>query len=78
MMTNGGRHPVLAKYKVRVNKEGYFKAYHLDYVANGGFSLDLSACVLDRFQNHVDNVYNFQSIKVTGRIAKTNIASNTA
>jgi xanthine dehydrogenase/oxidase len=78
MMTSGGRHPVLANYKVRIDKQGFFKAYHLDFVANGGFSLDLSSCVLDRFQNHVDNVYNFENIKVTGRIAKTNIASNTA
>ena len=46
--------------------------------ANGGFSLDLSRPVLDRAMFHVDNAYFIPNLKVTGRVCRTNLPSNTA
>ena len=78
MLITGTRHPFLGKYKVRITKDGYFKALYLEIYNNAGYSLDLSCSVCDRALTHCDNVYNFPKIYVKGRLAKTNIASNTA
>lgn len=45
---------------------------------DGGYSLDLSAGVLERALAHVDNIYDFPNVSVRGRICKTNTVSNTA
>lgn len=78
MILTGKRHSFKSWYKVRVSRTGMFKAYELKLINNGGHSLDMSAGVIDRAVTHSDNVYYFPNIKVTGRIAKTNTASNTA
>jgi xanthine dehydrogenase/oxidase len=78
MVISGKRHPFKSWYKVRVSKEGFFKAYDLKMIINGGHSLDMSVGVIDRAITHSDNVYRFPNMHVSGRIAKTNIASNTA
>ena len=61
-----------------MSRDGLFKAYDVDVINNGGHSFDLSYAVLNRAMHHVDNVYKFPKLRVRGKIAKTNVASNTA
>lgn len=78
MMVTGKRHPFRGNYKCRVSRgDGVIKAYQLELISNGGYCLEVSHRVMYRAVNHSDNVYNIPNIQVTGRIAKTNIASNT-
>lgn len=76
--TSGQRHPFLCHWKVGVTKEGKLLALDADVFANGGFSQDLSAGVVDRTLLHIDNVYKIPNVHVRGRICKTNTVSNTA
>jgi xanthine dehydrogenase/oxidase len=78
MKITGHRHPFMGKYKVGFNKDGKVKALDVQYYNNGGSSYDLSGPVIERAMLHADNAYNIPNIKVTGRIAKTNLVSNTA
>lgn len=78
MLTSGTRHAFLGVYKIRLSKDGYFKAYDLDLISNAGHSFDLSTSIVERAMTHCDNVYYFPNLRVRGRLAKTNIASNTA
>lgn len=78
MMVTGNRHPFMGKYKLKVTKDGYFKACEADLYNNAGHSIDLSYSVMERAITHMDNVYNFPKIKLRGRMAKTNLPSNTA
>lgn len=76
--TSGQRHPFLCRWKVGVTKGGKLLALDADVFANGGFSQDLSAAVVDRSLSHIDNVYKIPNVHVRGRICKTNTVSNTA
>ena len=57
---------------------GMLLAAAVDLYSDGGWSLDLSQPVLDRALFHIDNGYYIPALRVTGLIAKTNVASNTA
>ncbi|XP_077967155.1 xanthine dehydrogenase/oxidase-like isoform X1 [Styela clava] len=78
MQITGGRHPFLAKYKIGFDNDGRIKALKIDLYSNGGNSDDLSYGVMTRAVTHADNCYNVPHMEVTGRICRTNIASNTA
>ena len=78
MLISGKRHSFWADYKIRVDKDGSFKALTLDMIANAGCSLDLSKAIMERAIAHCDNVYKLPILHVLGRLAKTNVASNTA
>jgi xanthine dehydrogenase/oxidase len=78
MMITGTRHPFLGMYKLRITHDGYFKAYELNMINNAGHSTDLSRAVMERAISHCDNVYKFPILHAFGRLAKTNITSNTA
>jgi xanthine dehydrogenase/oxidase len=79
MLITGARHPFYGKYKLRITKDGYFKAYEVDLINNGGHSLDLSFAALNgAIYRGMDNAYMFPKIKISGKVAKTNVASNTA
>ena len=78
MLISGTRHPFWAKYKLYCTRDGFFKSYDLQLVSNAGHSYDLSRAVMERAMTHCDNVYKFPHLKVNGRLAKTNMASNTA
>ena len=54
------------------------RAVQADLVSDGGWSLDLSQPIIDRALFHIDNAYYLPAVRLTGRIAKTNVASNTA
>ncbi|RPA87015.1 xanthine dehydrogenase-like protein [Ascobolus immersus RN42] len=78
MMTSGQRHPFLSRWKVGVMNSGKIVALDADVFANGGWTQDLSAAVVDRSLSHIDNCYKIPNIHVRGRICKTNTMSNTA
>jgi xanthine dehydrogenase molybdopterin binding subunit/xanthine dehydrogenase small subunit len=78
MMLTGKRHPFHACFEVGFDGDGRIRAAVIDLVANGGWSLDLSQPILERAMFHVDNAYYMPALRVTGRAAKTNVASNTA
>jgi xanthine dehydrogenase large subunit len=78
MILTGKRHPFHARFDAGFDPDGNIRAVNIDLVSNGGWSLDLSQPVLERAMFHVDNAYYFRALRVTGRAAKTNVASNTA
>jgi xanthine dehydrogenase molybdopterin binding subunit/xanthine dehydrogenase small subunit len=78
MMITGKRHPFFAKFKVGYNDLGDFLAANIELISNGGWSLDLSMPVTDRAVFHLDNCYYIPAVEFSGRVAKTNLASNTA
>ena len=78
MTLTGKRHPFEATYRVGFDDKGHIVALRAHLVSDGGFALDLSESILDRALFHIDNAYLLPNIEVTGRVAKTNLASNTA
>jgi len=78
MQLTGKRHPFLGCFEVGFDADGRLLALDVDMVADGGWSCDLSPPVLMRAMVHVDNAYHCAHVRVLGRIAKTNVASNTA
>ena len=77
-LTTGGNHPFLGYYKVIVSNDGFIEAYDLDAISNGGFSEDSSLYIMSTCLAQADNIYNFKNFNVRGRVAKTNLCSNTA
>ncbi len=78
MQLTGKRHPFFARFDVAFDDDALLQAARIELVADGGWSVDLSPPVLMRAMVHVDNAYFFPNLAVHGRIAKTNLASNTA
>ena len=54
------------------------RALEMKMYLNGGWSLDISTLVLGKALLHADNVYNIDNVRVSGRVCRTNTASNTA
>jgi xanthine dehydrogenase molybdopterin binding subunit len=78
MMITGKRHPFLGKFRAGFDEQGMLLATKVDMFSNGGWSLDLSRAITDRALFHLDNAYYIPSVEFSGRVAKTNLASNTA
>ncbi|RDA89949.1 hypothetical protein CP533_0288 [Ophiocordyceps camponoti-saundersi (nom. inval.)] len=78
MVTTGQRHPFLARYKVGVNRDGRLQALDVDIFNNAGWTLDLSASVVERAMTHSDGCYDIPNVAVRGRVCRTNTMSNTA
>ncbi|KAJ1560073.1 hypothetical protein HK096_010116 [Nowakowskiella sp. JEL0078] len=78
MVLSGMRHPFLGKYRVGYTDEGKLISLDLDLYSNGGYSMDLSLPVVERAMTHSDNVYKIPNVRITGRVCKTNLTSNTA
>ncbi|XP_050304513.1 xanthine dehydrogenase-like isoform X2 [Anthonomus grandis grandis] len=78
MVMTGGRHPMLAKYKVAFDDNGKILGCEVEIYTNGGYSYDLSMGVTERALAHFENAYHIPVCKATGWICKTNLASNTA
>ena len=74
----GKRHPFYARFEVGFDDDGRFTAVRCDLISNGGWSLDLSMPITDRAMFHLDNAYYIPAMEVSGRVAKTNLVSNTA
>ncbi|KAF1952790.1 xanthine dehydrogenase/oxidase [Byssothecium circinans] len=78
MLLSGQRHPVQARWKVGVSKEGKLLAMDADVYDNAGFSQDMSGSVMDRCLTHFDNTYQCPNVWLRGHVCKTNTHSNTA
>jgi xanthine dehydrogenase large subunit len=78
MMITGKRHPFLGQFEIGFDREGMLLAARIALFSNGGWSLDLSRAVTDRGVFHLDNAYFIPNVEFSGRVAKTNLASNTA
>jgi xanthine dehydrogenase large subunit len=78
MTMTGKRHGFHASWRVGFDASGRLVALDATLTADGGWSLDLSEPVLARALCHIDNAYWIPSVRVDGRIAKTNKTSQTA
>jgi len=78
MMITGKRHPFYARFDVGYEPDGKVVAVRVELVSDGGWSLDLSTAVTDRALFHLDNAYYFPNVEFSGRVARTNVSSNTA
>jgi xanthine dehydrogenase molybdopterin binding subunit/xanthine dehydrogenase small subunit len=78
MKLTGKRHPFHAKFSAGHDRDGRLLALHAELVSDGGWSLDLSTPINDRALFHLDNAYYIPAIYATGRVAKTNVTSQTA
>jgi xanthine dehydrogenase large subunit len=78
MAMTGKRHPFKAFYKVGFSSDGKITALLLDLFSDGGCTTDLSPSILERAMLHADNAYFLPNARITGRICKTNLPSNTA
>jgi xanthine dehydrogenase large subunit len=78
MRFTGKRHPFKSFYRVGYTDEGRVTALDVRLFSNGGCSTDLSSAVLERAMLHTDNTCYFENLRVTGRVCKTNLPSNTA
>ncbi|MCB1635495.1 MAG: molybdopterin-dependent oxidoreductase, partial [Xanthomonadales bacterium] len=78
MRLTGKRHPFHARYEVAFDAQGLLQAVDVLLTADGGWSCDLSPPVLMRAMVHVDNAYYLPAARIRGRIARTNLPSNTA
>jgi xanthine dehydrogenase molybdopterin binding subunit/xanthine dehydrogenase small subunit len=78
MQLTGKRHPFHATFRAGFDAEGKLHALQCALISSGGWSLDLSVPVTDRALFHIDNAYFIPHVEVSGRVAKTHIASNTA
>jgi len=78
MILTGKRHPFLATFKVGFDAQGLLLAVQVTLYSNGGWSMDLSQAVTDRALFHLDNAYYLPHVEFRGRVAKTNLVSNTA
>jgi xanthine dehydrogenase large subunit len=74
----GKRHPFIARYAAGFDSEGHVLALKVDLIADGGYSLDLSSAILERALFHLDNAYFLPNLIFSGKIARTNLPSNTA
>lgn len=78
MKTTGKRHEFYNKYKVSFTKEGLITALIVELFSNGGYANDLSTSIMERAMLHAENAYYIPSIKIVGRVCKTNLPPNTA
>ena len=78
MRVTGKRHPFLHRYTVGFDSAGKITALKTELFSNGGCSCDLSPSVLERSMLHSDNAYWLPNVRITARVCKTNLPSNTA
>lgn len=78
MEQTGKRHPFRGDYELGVDTDGRVLALRVQLYSDGGWSTDLSLPVLHRAMLHLDNAYFVPALHVTGRVCRTNTASNTA
>jgi xanthine dehydrogenase large subunit len=78
MRCTGKRHPFQSRWSAGFDSSGRISALSLDLYANAGCSCDVSPAILERAMLHADNAYYIPNFRVTGRLCKTNLPSNTA
>jgi len=78
MRCTGKRHPFQSRWSVGFDSSGRITALSLELFANAGCSCDVSPAILERAMLHSDNAYYLPDFRVTGRLCRTNLPSNTA
>ena len=78
MVQTGKRHPFQSTFDVGFTPDGRITGLKLELISDGGFSTDLSRAILDRALFHSDNTCFIPHLHFVGRVAKTNLPSNTA
>nr|AND62518.1 aldehyde oxidase 1 [Oryzias sinensis] len=78
MLITGGRHPLLAKYKVGFMNDGRIVAADLSYYANAGCKVDESVLIAEKFLLHMENAYSIPNLRGYAAACRTNLPSNTA
>ncbi len=78
MQLTGKRHPFHATFSCGYDDDGRVRGLSVALVSNGGWALDLSESICDRALFHLDNAYYLPAVDFSGRVAKTNLVSNTA
>lgn len=78
MSMTGKRHPFTSSYEAGFSQEGDLLALKVRTLSDGGWAADLSGAILDRCLFHLDGAYYIPTLAFEGRIAKTNLPSNTA
>jgi xanthine dehydrogenase large subunit len=78
MRWTGNRHPFFSRYRAGFARDGRLLALEVDTFSDGGWVVDLSGPVMDRALFHLDNAYHVPDLRFTGRVARTNLPSNTA
>ena len=78
MALTGKRHPFFGAFEVGFDDDGHLLALRCELTNDGGWALDLSESICDRGLFHLDNAYYLPSVRLVGRVAKTNTVSHTA
>ncbi len=78
MRYTGKRHPFQSRWLVGFDDAGKIAALSIDLYANAGFACDVSPSILERAMLLSDNAYFVPNFRVTGRLCRTNLPSNTA
>jgi xanthine dehydrogenase large subunit len=78
MRLTGRRHPFWTRYQAGFDEAGRLIALQAELFSDGGWTLDLSPAILDRALFHLDNCYFIEHCHFSGRVARTNLPSNTA
>ena len=78
MAVSGQSHPFWGNWKVGFKDDGSIEAVDVTMYNNGGSTICCSNVVMDRGLAHFHNAYHFPNIRAVGKIAWTNLASNTA
>ena len=78
MRYTGKRHPFQSRWSVGFDSAGRITALSIELYANAGCACDVSPAILERAMLHSDNAYYLPNFRVTGRLCKTNLPSNTA
>ncbi|MCF8012281.1 MAG: xanthine dehydrogenase family protein molybdopterin-binding subunit [Clostridiales bacterium] len=72
------RHPALLRYKAYLNSKNEITGIDIDITFDGGAYATISPVVLQRAMFTAIGVYAFPSLRVTGRVVKTNKAPSGA
>jgi xanthine dehydrogenase large subunit len=78
MRYTGKRHPFQSSWSAGFDSSGRITALSLELFANAGCACDVSPAILERAMLHSDNAYYLPNFRVTGRLCRTNLPSNTA
>lgn len=78
MAISGQSHPFWGNWEVGFGDDGRIHALDVTLYNNGGSTICCSNVVMDRGLAHFHNAYHFPNIRAVGKIAWTNLASNTA
>jgi xanthine dehydrogenase large subunit len=78
MRYTGKRHPFQSRWSAGFDSSGRITALSLELFANAGCACDVSPAILERAMLLSDNAYYLPDFRVTGRLCRTNLPSNTA